>query len=103
MVRKPYYNSCLLSQDLSYLSNHEYLLLLSKPFVWQDIYAPTPREWATDRFRLFYNTFAPNYTEWPKRDLKTPFDGLNDYIQYVEPLSMYPFSYNQKRKFQFRT
>jgi len=70
----------------------------TKPFIWQEVYAPTAREWATDRFWLFYNTFAPNYAEWPKRDLKSPFDGLNDYIQYVEPLSIYPFSVKPEQK-----
>lgn len=70
----------------------------SKPFIWQDVYAPTAREWATDRFWLFYSTYAPNYADWPKRELKSPFDGLNDYIQYVEPLSMYPTSVKPERK-----
>jgi len=70
----------------------------SKPFIWQEVYAPTAREWATDRFWLFYNTYAPNYAEWPKRDLSSPFAGLNDYIQYVEPLSMYPFSVKPEQK-----
>jgi dipeptidase len=32
----------------------------SKPFVWQDVYSPTPREWATSRFWLFYSRFAPS-------------------------------------------
>ncbi|HUX56659.1 MAG TPA: C69 family dipeptidase [Bacteroidales bacterium] len=64
----------------------------TKPFIWQEVYAPTAREWATDRFWLFYNTCASHYADWPKRKLVSPFDGLNDYIQYVEPLSIYPFS-----------
>ncbi|HAN17157.1 MAG: peptidase [Bacteroidetes bacterium GWC2_33_15] len=70
----------------------------TKPFIWQEIYAPTAREWATDRFWLFYSMYAPNYANWPKRELKSPFDGLNDYIQYVEPLSMYPFSVVPEKK-----
>lgn len=70
----------------------------NKPFVWQDVYAPTAREWATDRFWLFYSTYAPHYANWPKRNLKSPFDGINDYIQYVEPLSMYPTSVKPERK-----
>ena len=59
---------------------------------------PSAREWATDRLWLFYNTYAPNYTDWPKRKLVSPFDGLNDYIQYVEPLSIYPFSVIPEKK-----
>ena len=70
----------------------------SKPFIWQEVYAPTAREWATDRFWLFYNTYAPSYAEWPNRKLESPFDGLNDYIQYVEPLSLYPFSVKPEQK-----
>lgn len=70
----------------------------SKPFIWQEAYAPTPREWATDRFWLFYHTIAPNYTSWPKRESTNPFSGLNDYHQYVEPLSMYPFSIKPEKK-----
>ncbi|MEA3446598.1 MAG: C69 family dipeptidase, partial [Bacteroidota bacterium] len=26
-----------------------------KPFIWQEVYAPIPREWATSRFWLFYS------------------------------------------------
>ena len=70
----------------------------SQPFVWQNIYAPTLREWATDRFWLFYHQVAPNYTNWPKRESTSPFSGLNDYHQYVEPLSMYPFSVKPEKK-----
>ncbi|MFW6095468.1 MAG: dipeptidase [Bacteroidota bacterium] len=64
----------------------------NKPFVWQKVYSPTPREWATGRFWLFYSEVAPNYTKWPERELTSPFDTQNDYIQYVEDLDMYPFS-----------
>jgi dipeptidase len=64
-----------------------------KPFIWQEIYAPLPAEYATGRFWLFYHTFAPNYTEWPDRLLHdNPFKGINQYFQIVEPLSIYPFS-----------
>lgn len=64
----------------------------SKPFVWQDIYAPIPREWATGRFWLFYKQVAPGFYPWPDRSLKTPFDTQNPYVQFVEPISIYPFS-----------
>lgn len=69
-----------------------------KPFNWQKIYSPTPREWATGRFWLFYSEVAPNYTDWPKRDLSSPFDTQNPYIQYVEDLDMYPFSLKPEMK-----
>lgn len=69
-----------------------------KPFVWQDVYAPIPREWATSRFWLFYSQQAPNYTKWPDRYSTDPFAGTNPYIQYVEPLSIYPFSVKPEKK-----
>ncbi|MBK6965708.1 MAG: C69 family dipeptidase [Bacteroidales bacterium] len=63
-----------------------------KPFVWQDVYAPLPREWATSRLWMFYSKYAPGIKDMPDRTLKSPFDTQNPYIQYVEPLSLYPFS-----------
>jgi dipeptidase len=62
------------------------------PFIWQDIYAPTPREWATSRFWLFYSTFCPTLRDWPDRTLDGPYEKYDSYHQYVEPLSIYPFS-----------
>ena len=70
----------------------------SKPFIWQDAYSPIPREWATSRFWLFYTTVAPNYTNWPDREMHTPYDGQRPYVQYVEPLSVYPFSVKPEKK-----
>ncbi|MCX6235055.1 MAG: C69 family dipeptidase [Bacteroidetes bacterium] len=70
----------------------------TKPFIWQDVYSPLPREWATSRFWLFFKTYAPNYYKWPDRSLKTPFDGQRPYVQYVEPLSIYPFSVKPEKK-----
>lgn len=64
-----------------------------KPFVWQEIYAPIPREWATNRFWLFATTFAPSSALITDRKTENPFDNLNQYIQYVEPLNLYPFSF----------
>lgn len=64
-----------------------------KPFVWQEIYAPTPREWATNRLWLFATTFAPTSAPISDRKTTNPFDNLNQYIQYVEPLNLYPFSF----------
>ncbi len=62
------------------------------PFIWQDAYTPTPREWATSRFWLFYSTFCPSLKEWPDRTLESLFEKNDSYHQYVEPLSIYPFS-----------
>ena len=62
------------------------------PFIWQEIYSVTPREWATSRFWLFYSTFCPSLKDWPNRTLGKPHDKNDSYHQYVEPLSIYPFS-----------
>lgn len=69
-----------------------------KAFIWQEAYAPVPREWATSRFWLFYATFAPNYANWPDRFTSSPWAGDNQYTQYVEPLSMYPFAVKPEKK-----
>jgi dipeptidase len=70
-----------------------------KPFIWQETYAPLPVEFATSRFWLFYTTFMPNLAAWPIRKLdKNPFETINPYYQYVEPLSLYPFSAVPEKK-----
>lgn len=70
-----------------------------KPFIWQDIYAPLPVEFATSRFWLFYSTFMPNLAEWPDRKLgMNPMATINPYHQFVEPLSLYPFSAAPEKK-----
>jgi dipeptidase len=70
----------------------------TKPFIWQEVYTPILREWATSRMWLFYSTYAPNYADWPKRSLKEGhMMGYNQYIQYVEPLSLYPTSVRPER------
>ncbi len=70
-----------------------------KPFVWQDIYAPLPVEFATSRFWLFYSTFMPKLAQWPERRLGTdPMATINPYHQFVEPLSLYPFSAAPEKK-----
>jgi dipeptidase len=69
-----------------------------KPFIWQDAYSPTPREWATSRFWLFFSTFAPQQREWPDKGLSTLFKGYDAYHQYLEPLSTYPFSVKPEKK-----
>ena len=70
-----------------------------RPFIWQDIYAPLPVEFATSRFWLFYSTFMPGLAQWPDRKLgKNPLDTLDPYHQYVEPLSLYPFSAAPEKK-----
>ncbi|MDH4220256.1 MAG: C69 family dipeptidase [Candidatus Aminicenantes bacterium] len=69
-----------------------------KPFIWQEAYSPTPREWAVSRFWLFFNTFAPYHAEWPDKTLTSPFKGYDAYHQYLEPLSIYPFSVKPEKK-----
>lgn len=70
-----------------------------KPFIWQEAYAPIAREWATSRFWLFYSTFMPGLAQWPERKLgKNPYETLDPYTQYVEPLSLYPFSAAPEKK-----
>lgn len=73
---------------------------LGKPFIWQDIYAPLPEEYATSRFWLFFHTFTPNLKNWPDRmlDPKNPFKGMQPYYQVVEPLSLYPFAATPEKK-----
>lgn len=73
-----------------------------KPFVWQEAYCPTPREFATNRFWLFANTFAPSMKLIPERRTNDPYENLNQYMQYVEPLSMYPFSLKPDQKVSVR-
>jgi len=73
------------------------------PFVWQEAYTPLPHEWATSRFWLFYTTFAPNAGDWPDRSLdEGPAETLNQYFQYVEPVSIYPFSAAPERRISVR-
>jgi dipeptidase len=73
------------------------------PFIWQEAYAPIPREWATSRFWLFHTTYSPRAGEWPDRSLgNDPMKGQNQYYQYVEPLSLYPFSIRPEKKISVR-
>ncbi len=67
-------------------------------FVWQEMYAPIPREWATSRFWLLYATIAPNLKDWPDRFTTDPFKGDDQYTQFVEPISIYPFSAKPEKK-----
>ena len=69
-----------------------------KDFVWQDVYAPVPREWATSRFWLFNAVFNPDLPELPNRWTDDPFKGDDQYTQFVEPLSIYPFSFKPVKK-----
>lgn len=69
------------------------------PFIWQNAYAPIPREWGTSRYWAFYKRFAPNAVELPDRTIKKDvYQGLDQYHQWVEPLSIYPFSVKPERK-----
>jgi dipeptidase len=75
----------------------------TRPFSVQEVYAPTAREWATSRLWLFYHTYAPSHAVWPKRDLEDGhMMGYNQYIQYVEPISIYPTSVQPERKISIR-
>lgn len=69
-----------------------------KPFIWQEVYSPIPREWAVGRFWLFFSTFAPSHKEWPNKYLTSHNKGYDAYHQYLEPLSFYPFSVKPDRK-----
>jgi dipeptidase len=71
-----------------------------KPFIWQEAYTPLPVEYATSRFWLFHHTFAPDFAAWPDRqyDAKNPYKAIQPYYQYVEPLSIYPFSVAPEKK-----
>ncbi|NOQ27012.1 MAG: peptidase [Bacteroidales bacterium] len=70
------------------------------PFIWQNAYAPTAAvEYATSRFWLFHQTFVPNLKEWPNRFPEgDPYKGISPYFQFVEPLSIYPFSVKPEEK-----
>lgn len=69
------------------------------PFVWQDVYTPLAKEFATGRFWLFYQTYAPSYADWPDRFITDdPYEGMNQYFQTVEPVSIYPFSVVPEKK-----
>lgn len=69
-----------------------------KPFIWQDVYSPLPREWSTNRFWLFCHTFAPGMNLISDRATSDPFKNLDQYTQYVEPLSVYPVSFRPEKK-----
>jgi dipeptidase len=72
------------------------------PFIWQNVYAPIPREWAVNRFYLFFSQVAPSDSRWPDKSLSTPFKGYDSYHQYIEPLSTYPFSIKPEKKLSVR-
>jgi len=68
-----------------------------RPFIWQEAYSPLPREWAVGRFWLFFTTFAPNSGPWPDKRLHGAHTSYDAYHQYIEPLSLYPFSIKPER------
>ena len=47
-----------------------------KAFIWQEVYAPVPREWATSRFWLFYAIMAPDLKDLPDRYTTDPFKDI---------------------------
>lgn len=61
------------------------------PFIWQEAYSPILREWGSSRFWKFYYDNAPELG-LPNRYTTDPFKGDDQYTQFVEPLSAYPFS-----------
>ncbi|TAJ11640.1 peptidase [Marinilabiliaceae bacterium JC017] len=69
-----------------------------QPFIWQEAYAPIPIEYAINRFWQFYATYAPNLKQWPDRFTDNPWAGEDQYMQYIEPLSTYPFSAKPETK-----
>ncbi|PKP35536.1 MAG: peptidase [Bacteroidetes bacterium HGW-Bacteroidetes-17] len=69
-----------------------------KPFIWQEVYAPIPREWAVSRLWLFYSKYAPNLKDWPDKTAHSVYAGSDSYHQYIEPLSMFPFSVKPEKK-----
>jgi dipeptidase len=69
-----------------------------KPFIWQDVYAPVSREWATSRFWLFYSQMDSSLKNLPNRYTTNPFAGEDQYTQFVEPISIYPFSVKPDKK-----
>jgi len=71
-------------------------------FIWQDAYTPVPREWATSRFWLFHALYAPDLPGLPDRWTTDPFKGDDQYTQFVEPLSLYPFSIKPNKKISVR-
>jgi len=68
------------------------------PFIWQKAYSPALREWASGRFWLFHKTFAPNLEGLADRMLSNPYRGQDSYHQFVEDLSVYPFSIKPAEK-----
>ncbi len=68
------------------------------PFIWQEVYSPMPREWALSRFWLFFSTYAPTLKEWPDKKLRSPFSSYDAYHQYLEHISIYPFSVKPEKK-----
>ena len=72
-----------------------------KPFIWQEVYSPTPREWAVSRLWLFYSTVAPS-RKWANKNLSSQYKGYDAYHQYLEPISDYPFSIKPEKKLSVR-
>jgi dipeptidase len=52
-----------------------------KAFIWQDVFAPIPREWATSRSWLFYSTFCASLKDWPDRTIDKPREKNDSYHQ----------------------
>jgi dipeptidase len=70
----------------------------SMPFIWQEVYAPQPREWAMGRLWLFYSTVAPNLKDWPDKNMRNYYNGYDAYHQYIDDIALYPFSVKPDKK-----
>ena len=62
------------------------------PFIWQKAYSPVPREWSVGRFWLFFHMYAPSAKNWPDKTMTNAYRGYDSYHQYIEDISIYPFS-----------
>jgi len=68
------------------------------PFIWQEAYSSHIIECRLARVWLAHTTFAPNYKEWPKRQIIGPTTPSTIYDNVLEPISFYPFSFPPEKK-----
>ena len=70
----------------------------SKPFIWQEAYAPVIREGSLSRLWLIYSSVAPSFKSWPRRNLSGPISPSTMYSQAFEGAAFYPFSAKVEKK-----
>jgi dipeptidase len=73
-----------------------------RPFIWQEVYAPTIREGSLSRLWLIYSTIAPSFKTWPKRGLHDAAGPGTLYAQPIEGAAFYPFSVKPEKKLSVR-